>query len=367
MFSSRCAPPGAFEVDDLVANDDQAIRAWLTKKKFPNFRDKTSCIVGDSLAPGTGYTYAQMTPMARACELGQLNVCKFLHAHGAASDITIADQRERTPMHWACRNGHLLVCQWLFEVGAAADISKPFHDSKPDRHGYTPMHMASERGHLPVCQWLYKVASDEVLTKASTQGRTPMHLACKGGNLSVCQWLIEVCEAEEIAKADASGVTPMHWAYMYGNLSVCLLLALHGALNRPDDDDDDADEREDDLWNETECGHIDYNLVKRATYSHPIVLSRRPELIALAQHVYAVHHTFLHVVLRASVLLPASHQQVAQDKRCHLPRLPRAVLERLGSMLGVETGRRLRNVREFKDVLEEAIDNESSEEEDVCW
>ena len=52
-------------------------------------------------------------------------------------------------------------------------------------------------------------------------------------------------------------------------------------------------------------------------------------------------------MLRASVILPDSHQQASPDQRCHLPRLPRVVLERLGDVLGVEVGRRVWNVREL--------------------
>ena len=86
-------------------------------------------------------------------------------------------------------------------------------------------------------------------------------------------------------------------------------------------------------------------------------------LLAWAQDVAATHHTFLHVVLRASVILPNSHHQASPDQRCHLPRLPRAVLERLGDMLGVKMGRQLRNAREFAEALVE-LQDEDSESED---
>ena len=66
-------------------------------------------------------------------------------------------------------------------------------------------------------------------------------------------------------------------------------------------------------------------------------------------------------MLRASVILPDTHQQVPPTERCYLPKLPRAVLERLGELLGVEMGRRLRNVREFSEalaVLETEVDED---------
>ena len=78
----------------------------------------------------------------------------------------------------------------------------------------------------------------------------------------------------------------------------------------------------------------------------------RPALLKWAQGVVATHHTFLHVVLRASVIPSNIDQQDSPDDCCHLPRLPRDELERVGSFLGVETWRRLRNAREFAEALE---------------
>ena len=100
-------------------------------------------------------------------------------------------------------------------------------------------------------------------------------------------------------------------------------------------------------------GHVDKYIVKRDTRSN-----HRPDLLAWAQQVVATHHTFFHTVLRASVILPDSHQQVSPDQRCHLPRLPRAVLQQLGDMLGVKMGRQLRNAREFAEALVELQDSE---------
>ena len=81
----------------------------------------------------------------------------------------------------------------------------------------------------------------------------------------------------------------------------------------------------------------------------------RSTLLSWAQRIVAVHHTFLEVVLRASVILPASQGSAAPDHRCRLPRLFRTdhlIMRRVGLFLGVETGRRLRNAREFAEALE---------------
>ena len=176
------------------------------------------------------------------------------------------------------------------------------------------------------------------ITKATNNGATPMFIACQNGHLPVCEWLFEVGAAEDITKANNTGDTPMLIACQNGHLSVCKWLVFNGALNTPTPDQHDDN-------------HVDQAIVQRDT--RPGWRGdNRHDLLAWAQDVAATHHTFLHVVLRASVILPDSHQQASPDQRCHLPRLPRVVLERLGDILGVEmVGRRVRNVREFAEAL----------------
>ena len=233
-----------------------------------------------------------MHPMARGCYKGELNVCKWLYDNGAAEDITKANNHGDTLMHMACYGGHLSVCQWLFEVGAAGDIIKT------DNRGFTPMHEACDGGHLSVCQWLLEVGAAGDITKASNRGFAPMHMACDGGHLSVCQWLV-----------------------------------LNSALNDPTSE------------------QVDEAIVQGAarcmqTYNHT-----RPKLLSWARDMIDTHDIFLNVFLRASVILPASQQHAHSSAQCLLPRLHRAVLERVSWFVGVEVGRRVRNVREFMEAL----------------
>ena len=140
----------------------------------------------------------------------------------------------------------------------------------------------------------------------------------------------------------------MFVACLQGHLSVCKWLVFNGALNTPTSAQDDDN-------------HVDRAIVERDTRYGK---RHRPILLAWAQDVAATHHTFLHVVLRASVILPGSHQQASPDQRCHLPRLPRVVLERLGDILGVEMGRRVRNVREFAEALAAVVEEGGSDHMD---
>ena len=99
----------------------------------------------------------------------------------------------------------------------------------------------------------------------------------------------------------------------------------------------------------------------KPSYSATLALSiqvppnRRPALLDWAKRIVNTHHTFLHVVLRGSVVMP--RHRTNPRRRCHLLRLPRDELERVGSFLGVETGRRLRNAHEIAEALEVVLES----------
>ena len=137
---------------------------------------------------------------------------------------------------------------------------------------------------------------------------------------------------------------------------------------------------------EEEDSHVDFRIAEHGTRNlHGSRGYNRPALLQWTGEVQKAHAVFRHVVLRASVILPRSQyyqqhhdqhqhhhhhyqhhercprQGLRQPQRCLLPRLPRGVLERLGSFLGVATGRQLRNVREFADVLTELLRRERQE------
>ena len=124
----------------------------------------------------------------------------------------------------------------------------------------------------------------------------------------------------------------MHIACKDGHLSVCKWLVLNSALN------DHTSEQ------------VDEAIVQEA--ASRISDDTLPKLLSWARDMIDNHDTFLNVFLRASVVLPASQQHAHPSARCLLPRLHRAVLERVSWFVGVEVGRRMRNVSEFKEVLE---------------
>ena len=137
----------------------------------------------------------------------------------------------------------------------------------------------------------------------------------------------------------------MYTACRCGHLSVCQWLVLNSALNDPTSE------------------QVDEAIVQEAATASRMSNHTQSKLLSWARDMIDTHDTFLNVFLRASVILPASQQHVHPSARCLLPRLHRAVLERVSWFAGVEVGRRMRNVSEFKEVLE-ALDLEESDDSD---
>ena len=344
-----------------VPYDEDKVLNWLNDQGFER---------GDLRSKMISYynseSFYTNTPMAHACIMGELNVCKWLYNHGAQTDVTGLNYEDKTPMHFACINGSLSVCKWLFENGANGDISKPDEDnfnpmyyacendhfsvcrwlydmgavediSKPIYNGEIPMHMACAHDNLSMCQWLFELGAAEDITKADEYGQTPIHTACEFGNLSVCKYLFEVGATEGFTMADGQGLTPIHVASKNGHISVCKLLIFNGALN------------------ETNSQHVRENIVFRDFKNASLSLILK--LFTWLEDIINCQNNFL-IVLNASVLIPNSHKKISK-KRCRLPLLNRNNLEMISEYLDVEKGRRLRNVRELYDILKSRAK--------ICW
>ena len=262
----------------------KAGKVWLVQQGFAEEDARSEIRIDGQLK----------SPLQYACEQGNLDACRWLHANGASKDINTANNDGATTMWIACQNGHLSVCQWLFEVGASADITRANND------GATPMSRACHNGHLQVCQWLYELGASADISRANNVGITPMRIACHNGHLPVCQWLI-----------------------------------LNGASNDEDD-------------------HVNEEVVIRDVFGSSTAF----DLQTWTQEMIAVHSTFLDVLLRGSVLVPLSQQHAPPQQRCRLPMLNRGVLEVVGSYLGLVIGRQIRNVQEVRAVLSSVLDQE---------
>lgn len=275
------------------------------------------------------------TPMLLACEQGKLSICKWLLDKGWADDITKANDNGFTPMYVSCQNGHLSVCQWLFEVGATGDITKT------NDYGCTPMFLVCQRGHLSVCKWLFEVGATTDITKTSNNGFTPMAIACWMGNLSVCEWLYKIGAKDDIYKLCGISWTPFCCALQNGHLEVCKWLIFNGVLSCYISD----------FKLPLELSSCNEDIINQMS-SNKDIMNRINRLFEWGEEIIDIHKIFFNVVLRASVLVPVSQQNASPQQRCRLPKLPRDISKRVASFLGVEMGLRLRNIRQFKEVME---------------
>jgi len=250
---------------------------------------------------------------------------------------------------------------WLVKQGFEPGDLRSVKKASKNREWVASMMQACEKGKLNVCKWLYNhgAVKDISFYEYGSDSRRLMHVACENGDLPMVKWLFEEGAAQDIdLETDEwyMNETPMGNAYQFRNkptsehkkyYSLCKWLVLNGALNR-------------------RCppfkGHIDRRMVIKTAFDNlfdPV----RSNLIAWTQGAVSMHRTFLHVVLRASVVLPASQQHAAPDDRCRLPRLFRTdhlIMRRVGSFLGLETGRRLRNAREYGETLVEIKSREAA-------
>lgn len=233
-------------------------------------------------------------------------------------------------MKTAYAQGEFEVCKWLCDNAELV----------VNNVGASPMHVACMCGYLSICRWLFKNGSAQDVSKADTFGDTPMLIACQNGHLSVCKWLFEVGASRDISKTNKIGYSPMYWAYKNNYEPICHWLVINGALNQ-----------------RTSAGSIDRDIVKRdlSTEHWPTKYVHQREIHPLqlwAREVQENHRIFFGTFLRASVVLPACQRHTRSLEVCHLPCLPRQVLESVGEFLGVIAGQGLRNVREMDAVME---------------
>jgi len=231
------------------------------------------------------------TPMSKAIFAGELDVCRFLWAHGAASTIRTKNSYGVTPIHSSCCCGNLDIAKWLFDVGAANDIRVA------NNSGWTPMLSACQKGFFNVAKWLHKVGAAEDIRTPTIYGHTPMEFACGAGHLEVVTWLI-----------------------------------LKGAAN-----------------NNTK-GHV-----KAATLLKAVPLYRRPLLRASLRFLVSENAMFMSLVLTAMHFQQSEPRYCSTflrantAPRCVLPLLrgyEDSVMRHIADLAGVVYGRELRNARE---------------------
>jgi hypothetical protein len=283
--------------------------------------------------------------MFDAANSGELEVCRFLWDHGAASTIRTKDSEGGTPMSAACRYGYLHVAKWLFEMGASVDIRTKGAD------GMSLLHIACLEGHLDVAQWLFKVEPAEIQTK-DDDGWTPMYAACLNGHLHVAQWLFGVGAVEDIRTKDNSGLTPMSAAISEEpHHTIVMWLIRHGAANG-------------------ESGHVSPRVLHTELGQDYAWTELRGLFESAQPDYFSSFRRLVLPVIRFGDAAERSHLQEGRESQTKIPRvdLPptgpsplallrgheKTILPIIADFLGVIRGRQLRNITEAAGLVEMA-------------
>ena len=279
--------------------------------------------------PGSGTWSA----MAGACCAGHIEVAKWLFKVGSADDLRIPDKEGTTPMHITCQQGHLELAKWLLEFGGAEVVRVP------DKDGSTPMLKACQQGHLDVVKWLYEVGGVETVLTPDNDGDTPMHYACRAGHLKVAKWLFKAGAATDVKAINRQGSTPLN---IVQDLKIALWLIINGAANI----NGATNTREADHVNKFVLLHFMWNLRGEIT---------PPKLGRSMARLLADHSNFTNLLLPAIMVeCPRAQSDEGQRRRtspglCQLHKLSgleRSVVTLVADFVGVVRGRSLRNLRE---------------------
>eukprot|EP00041_Stephanoeca_diplocostata_P013681 m.241840 g.241840 ORF g.241840 m.241840 type:complete len:367 (-) comp19427_c0_seq1:312-1412(-) len=189
------------------------------------------------------------TPLAYAARMGDLDLCKALHEHGASIDFEITPEGGKTALDLAAEHGHLDVVKYLHNIEvsitdswtgnqlmwAAAtgavevlqrQLTKGTEDvNAQDSHGNTALHWAARMGETGVADELLRNgASTEIQTRS---GWTAATQAAYHGQLEMLKRLQSA--RANLEAADKIGWTPTMWAAAQGHVDVLAFLKSSGA------------------------------------------------------------------------------------------------------------------------------------------
>jgi ankyrin repeat protein len=212
----RAALEKLSRIVDLLINNG-AIRTLIAAIYTGNLdavkeflRDRPNCING-----GAGLNGA--TPLHYAAQFGQLDLCKYLLAHGA--NRAARSQWGFLPAHFAChqKNGDVLRAVCTREAANAQGDSES-----------TPLHFCAEEDNVELGRILISEFGAD-LNKRGFYGMTPLLVAFNRGHDSFCKLLIESNADVNVTK-DVTGHTPLHYALRNPwKPALAELLLQHGA------------------------------------------------------------------------------------------------------------------------------------------
>ena len=133
-----------------------------------------------------------------------------------------------SPLHLACQIGNLDIVKFLIEIGSDTNIANRASVTWP-----TPLHLACMNGKLNIVKFFVTFSKDRNIKLNATDnfGKTPFHIACEYQRLDIVEYLLSVYEQMNlICTTNVFERSPFHTACLYGNLDLVTLLLDHSKM-----------------------------------------------------------------------------------------------------------------------------------------
>lgn len=174
---------------------------WLVKNgEDPNQKLQDGPKLFQSVQDGwkTLYGYFEgTTPLMIASQRGHLKIVKFLHTRGAI--ISKTDSLGFNAFLLACGANQLDVCRYLHNHGAALEF-------RDELNGMTPLLIACSTGREAVARWLAGRGAN--VHACDFSGRSTLHFAAWNYNFPLIE--LFVSKSVKINGKDRNGNTPLH-------------------------------------------------------------------------------------------------------------------------------------------------------------
>ena len=205
-----------------VDNDDvEKCRDLLSKGYDPNIVDY---IIDD----------ADYTPLMRAAEKGNMEICQLLCDKGA--DLSCVDRFGRTAPTIAAEEGHLQVGLYLLCQNTDMEKIRSFN-----------LYYAAKEGNIEKCKKVLKTEVDINLVHMDYK-ETPLYIAAKMGHSEICELLIENGANSNI-KGGSDDRSPIYFVCKDGNIQLAELMLSQGL--------EDPKIVDISLSKSSECGHLE--------------------------------------------------------------------------------------------------------------
>ena len=218
--SGEVIPPPSFGGGPMY--DEATARKMLREAVLvdPEFGELTIGFDPEDTALDNGYYVCErtfegigviVTPMTYFARKGDLKMCRYLASRGASTTRAPGGFKTRKwfPLYAAAYGGHLNVCKFLFANGAKSEIRRA------NKCGFTPLATAALNEHHALIRWLVlggALCANDISEKVEENRFYPEEQSKFYSNVfsSARERLVEW--AEEVTQSHASIITFLHGA-----------------------------------------------------------------------------------------------------------------------------------------------------------